>query len=378
MIALSDEQQMIVQAIKQLAEEEFADNAFEWENDMPWDNVELLAEQGYLGISFDQEYGGEGMTELETLLVLETVARVCPDTALFMNGHNVGPRTIEMFGSEQAKQSYLPGAINDGEYIALAMSEPEAGSDLRSMNTTFERDGDEVIIDGEKIWVSEFPSAPSAIVWGQFEDGLGTVVTDLDRPGIEVSNHFENMAGNVQTQFYLNDVRIPDEQIITSGEDDFQRHMQALNWERLSTAAVTNGMALCAIDKALKHSKQREQFGEPIIDFQGIEWKVAEMVKQIQLSRTMTYQSAASAVESGRVPDPLSSAIAFLYSGEAANFVVDESLQMHGASGYTQGHPVEYLYRLIRGMRIGGGTDEMQRNTIARIVKRQGVPHLVE
>jgi len=378
MIALSDEQQMIVRAVRELAEEEFADRAFEYEDDLPWENVELLAEQGYLGISFDQEYGGEGMTEMESLLVLETIARVCPDTALFINGHNIGPRTIEMFGTEEAKQSYLPSAIGEGEYIALAMSEPEAGSDLRSMNTTFERDNDEVIISGEKTWVSEFPTASSAIVWGQFEDGLGTVVADLDHPGIEVSNHFENMAGNVHTQFYLKDVRIPEEQILTSGSDDFQRHMQTLNWERLSTAAITNGMALYAIDAALEYGDRREQFGQPILEFQGIEWKIAEMAKQVQLSRSIVHQSARNAVEDGRVPDPLESTIAFLHSGEAADFVVDEALQIHGANGYMRGHPLEYLYRLVRGMRIGGGTDEMQRNTIARIVKRRGIPHLAE
>ncbi len=376
MISLSDEQQMVVQAARELAENEFSDKALEWYGEVPWENVELLAEQGYLGISFDTEYGGEGMTELESLLVIEAVARVCPDTALFMNGHNVAPRAIDMFGSDEAKEKYLPGIIDGSDYIAVAMSEPEAGSDLHAMETTFERDGDEIVINGEKIWVSEYPDANASVIWGKFPDGIGTVVVDLDEPGIEVANHFENMAGNVQTQFYLNDVRIPSNQVLTSGSDGFQSHMQALNWERLSTAAMTNGMALCALDAALEYGEQREQFGQSIIDFQGIEWKIAEMAKQIQISRAVVHQSAVNAVQNGRVPDPLEATIAFLNSGEVADFIVDESLQIHGANGYMQGHPIEYLYRLIRGLRIGGGTDEIQRNTIARMVKRDGIPHL--
>ncbi|MFC4540355.1 acyl-CoA dehydrogenase family protein [Halosolutus amylolyticus] len=376
MITLSDEQQMVVKAARELAESEFTDKAFEWNGDVPWENVELLAEQGYLGISFGTEYGGEGMSELESLLVIEAVARVCPDTALFMNGHNVAPRAIDMFGSDMIKEKYLPGIIDGTDYVAVAMSEPEAGSDLNAMETTIERDGDEVVINGEKIWVSEYPDATAVVVWGKFADGLGTVVVDLDEPGIEVANHFENMAGNVQTQFFLDNARVSDDHVLTSGSDGFRKHMQALNWERLSTAAMTNGIALCALDKALEYGTQREQFGQPVLDFQGIEWKIAEMAKQVETSRAIVHQSALNAVENGSIPNPLESTIAFLHSGEAADHIVDESLQIHGANGYMNGHPLEYLYRMVRGLRIGGGTDEIQRNTIARIVKRDGMPHL--
>jgi alkylation response protein AidB-like acyl-CoA dehydrogenase len=363
-----------VHAATELAVDEFAENACEWNGEVPWENVKLLADRGYLGINFDEEYGGEGMTELESLLVIEAVGRICPDTALFMNGHNVAPRAIDMFGTEVVKEKYLPGVIDGSDYIAIAMSEPAAGSDLHSMTTTIEPDGDEVVVNGEKIWVSEFPDATAAVVWGNFPNGMGTVVVDLDEPGLEVVNHFENMADNVQTQFYLEDVRVGEDQVLTRGPGGFKEQIKALNWERLSTAAMTNGAALCALDHALEYGRQREQFGQPIIEFQGIEWKVAEMVKRLQCSRAMVYQSATSAVENDRVPDPLEATIAFLHSGEVADFVVDEALQMHGANGYMKGHALEYLYRLIRGFRLGGGTDEIQRNTIARLVKRDGVP----
>ena len=139
---------------------------------------------------------------------------------------------------------------------------------------------------------------------------------------------------------------------------------------------MTNGVALCALDEAFEYAQQREQFGQPIAEFQGIEWKLAEMVKQLETSRAMTYQSAINAVENGRVPEPLGATVAFLHSGEVADKVVDEALQIHGANGYMQDHKLEYLYRLVRGFRMGGGTDEIQRNTIARLIKRNGIPEL--
>jgi len=377
MRSLTDEQQMVVDALSDVAESEFADNAFEWEGEIPWPNIETLAEHGFLGLNFDEEYGGGGFSEFEAMLMVDAVGRVCPDTATFLlNQHFIGPRAIDMFGSDQAKETYLPPVINGESSIVIAMSEPGAGSDVQSMTTTVEPGDDCHYLNGEKIWVSDVPDADAAVVWAKFPEGLGSVVIDLDDPGVEIIEHFTNMSGAPQSQFYLEDVRIPEWRILTRGKSGFKEQLKSLNWERLGMAQLANTVAHCALDQAIEYAEDREQFDQPVIEFQGIRWKVAEMVKRLEASRALTYRAGRQANEAGRVPDPLQSAIAKLFATEIAEHVVDQSLQMHGAGGYQQGHPLEYLYRIVRGYRIAGGTDEIMRNTIADLVEQNGLPEI--
>lgn len=377
MPSLTDEQRMIVRTARELAENEFQEDAFTWESDTPWENLDALADNGLLGINFEEKYGGAGLSEFEVILLVETIGRICPDTARLLNGmHMVAPRAIDMFGSDEVKEKYLPALVDGESYIAIAMSEPEAGSDLQSMNTTVkERDG-ELVLNGEKTWVSHVPDSTAAVVWVKFPEGLGTVILDFDAPGVEVQQHYTNMAGGTQTHFYMEDVVVPEEHVLTRGAEAFKEQLQALNWERLSVAAVSNATAACALDKALEYAQQRTQFDQPIGDFQGIEWKLADMAKELECSRSMMYQAAQTAVDRGRIPDPLQTAIANLYSGEVTEHIVSEALQIHGANGYQQGHPLEYLYRFQRGFRLAGGTDEIQKNQIARQLKRDGFPSL--
>jgi alkylation response protein AidB-like acyl-CoA dehydrogenase len=377
MVSLTKEQQMLVNTASDLAENEFADKAFEWQGETPWENLEILAEHGFLGINFDEEYGGAGMSEFEAMLLNEAIGRVCPDTAGFLNSlHMVAARAIDMFGTPEAKEEYLPPLTEAEGLIAICISEPEAGSDVHSMNTTAEERNGELVVNGEKTWVSRFTDASAGVTWVKFPEGLGTVIVDFDDPGIEVSNHFTNMAGHEQTQYYMNDVVIPPENVLTRGEDAFKDQLKALNWERLGVASISNTWAMAALKRALGYTEQREQFEQPIAEFQGIEWKLAEMLTQLEASRSLTYGTAEDAVEAGRIPDPLQTGAANLFSGQMSEYVISESLQLFGANGYQQGHPLEYLYRLQRGWRIAGGTDEIQRNTIARWLKRKGVPSL--
>jgi alkylation response protein AidB-like acyl-CoA dehydrogenase len=368
---------MLVRELRSLAENEFADQAFEWEGELPWENVQKLAEHGYLGINFPEEYGGGGMTEFEALLMNEVVGRVCPDTArLMVNQQMVAPRAIAEFGTEAAKEKYLPPVLDGEECIAIAMSEPEAGSDVRAMNTEVTEDGGDLYISGEKTWVSFVDEAMAAVVWTYIDDELGTVIIDLDDPGVEIANHFTNMVEHHQTQFYMNDVPVPEENVLVRGKEAFHSQLEALNWERLSTASQTNAISLCALDKALDYADQREQFDQPIGDFQGIEWKFADMYKKLESSRALTYLAGKRALEQDDTPDPLLTSAANLFSGEIAQDIVTESLQIHGANGYQKGHPLEYLYRFARSYQLGGGTDEIMKNTIARMLKKRGVPTL--
>jgi alkylation response protein AidB-like acyl-CoA dehydrogenase len=371
MQGLTEEQRMLVDSLRELSENEFAEDAFDWQGEIPLENTKTLAERGFYGINISEEYGGGGMTEFESMLAIEVVGRVCPDTAHYQSQQELlGPRALEMFGTEEAKEEYLPPVTAGEDGIAVAISEPEAGSDVKAMNTTVEETNDgDLVVNGEKTWVSLFPECSTAVTWVKYPEGLGTVLLPLDAPGIEVQNHYTNMVGHTQTHFTIENVTVPKENQLTRGREAFDEQLKALNWERMSVGALANGIALCALDKAVDYADQRQQFGQPIGEFQGIKWKLADMVTKIETSRALVHESGRRAIEEARVPDPMRSSIVKLYSPNVAQEVIDESLQIHGGNGYQQGHPLEHLYKLNRGYRIGGGTDEIQRNTIARMLQ---------
>jgi alkylation response protein AidB-like acyl-CoA dehydrogenase len=223
--------------------------------------------------------------------------------------------------------------------------------------------------------VSGAHEANAAVIWTKFPEGMGTVIMDFDAPGVKMGEGFTNMFGHTQSQFYMDEVRIPAENVLTRGPEGFKNQLIALNWERIGSAAIANGAALCAFDKALAYAKTREQFGQPIGEFQGLRWKLTDMAKKIQASRMLVFQ-AADAAKGGSTPSRRDSSIANLYSAEILEQVVSEALQIHGANGYQKGHPLEYLYRFARSRRIAGGTDEIQKNTIADALFEEGLPSL--
>jgi len=209
--ALDDEQQMIVRLLSELAESEFAERACTWQGEFPQENVETLADQGLIGINLAEEYGGGGMGEFEAVLAIETVGRVCPDTANYLYGQSmVAPRAVEMFGTEAVKERYLPPVTAGESALAIAISEPAAGSDVGAMRTRIEESGGDYYLSGEKIWVSYVREADAAVVWTKFPDGnLGTAIVDLDAPGVEINEHSTNMAGHDQTHFFMEESASP-------------------------------------------------------------------------------------------------------------------------------------------------------------------------
>lgn len=375
MFALTDEQRMIKRSVQQLAEEEFADDAFDSGVEVPWEKLKLLADRGFHCVNVSEEYGGSGMSEMETAIIIEALGRIDPITAQVTYSQSmVAARPIEMFGTEAAKEKYLPPIAAGDSIGVIAMSEPQAGSDSTAMETTVEETDDgELYITGEKIWCSQFPEADSAIVWTKWpEGGIGSVIVDLDDPGIDVVNHYTNMFGGTQTHFFMEEVSVPPENVLVRGEDTLKEQLKALNWERTGSAMMSNALALCAFDKAFDYAQERVQFDQPISDFQGIRWKFADMAKQIQASRMMTHSVARNAQENDRVPDRLQVSIANLFAAQMVEEVVSEALQIHGATGYMQGHPLEWLYRRSRSRRIGAGTDEVLKNTIAKTLLKRG------
>lgn len=375
MLAFNQEQRMLHESINGLAEDQFSEKAFTWDNSVPWENLKLLADRGFLGLNLPEEYGGGGLSEIEVLLELEAIGRVCPDTAFSVYSQSmVGPRAIEMFGSQAAKEQYLPMVTSAEGMVAICISEPQAGSDVKSMNTRVEEDDDgELYITGEKIWVTDVPDSKAGVVWTHFPDeGLGTVIVDFDASGVEIGENYMNMAGGTQTHFFMEDVHVPQQNILVRGQEAFRDQLHALNWERCGNAIMANATSLCAFDRAIEYARSREQFGQPIADFQGIRWKLADMAKHVQAGRALAYQAVSDARQRDGPPNRLQSSIASLYCAEHSERIVSEALQIFGATGYQKGHPLEYLYRLARGRRIGAGTDETQKNGIAEVLLERG------
>ncbi len=379
MESLTPKQQAFAEEAERVAET-FAEEAYTWHGDLPWENTAALADADLLCPSIDERYGGQGLSDLAAVLLVDAVGRVCPDTGWFAYTQStVGPRAIDLFGGDTVKERYLP-AVTAGEgHVAIAISEPDAGSDVGSMTTAVEEEeGGGLVCSGEKTWVGGVPFSDAAVTWVKFPEGLGSVVLPLDDPGVEVVEEHTNMAGYSQTHFRIDEVPIPESHVLTRGKEAFKEQLVSLNWERLGSAICATSWATAGLEHALAYAQEREQFGERIADFQGMEWKLAEMYRQIETAAATVYGAAAAAQGHETPPDRTRTSVAKLHCSETAERVVSEAVQTVGARAYQQGHPLEYLYRLTRGRRIAAGTDEVMKNTIARALKEEGVPAVSE
>ncbi|MBV0923872.1 acyl-CoA/acyl-ACP dehydrogenase [Halomicroarcula limicola] len=358
---------------------EFEEEAYTWGGDVPWENLQRLAEADLYCPSISEEYGGQGLSDVTAMLLTEAVGRVCPDTGWFTYMQSiVAPRAIDLFGSETVKEEFLPAVTAGESFVSIAMSEPDAGSDVGSMTTEVTEEDGQLVCNGEKTWVGGVPFGDAAVTWVRFPEGLGSVVIPYDDPGVEIEKVYTNMAGYAQTHFTIDDVVIPETHVLTRGKEAFKEQLVSLNWERLGSSILTVAWAEAALEQALEYASEREQFGQPIDEFQGIEWKLAEMYRQVETAASLVYMSAAGAQGHERAPPRLQTSTAKLHCSQIAEEVVSEAVQIVGARAYQQGHPLEHLYRFARSRRIAAGTDEMQLNTIAGALKDDGLPAVSE
>lgn len=370
---LTDEQRLLKTTVEEIAHKEFAEDAFTWEGEFPHHNVDTLREHDLLGIALPEEYGGGGYSPVEALLAQEAVGRVCPDTAHILSRSSLGPpRVIAELGNDHLKKTYLPDVCSGDVLFSVAISETEAGSDASEMRTTARREGAEVALDGQKAWITKGRYVDAFLVYARFEDDrIGAVVVDAEADGLTIGEGYENMAGGIQTDLHFDSCRVSVENVLAHGDKSFKQLLQAFNVERCHNAMMCISCGLNAFDKALAHAKEREQFDQPIADFQGIEWKLADMAMRLDAARLLIYRAASNAMDD--TPSRLETSMAKVMANEVGQSVVDEALQIHGAMGYVKDNPVEYLYRLVRGWKIAGGTVEIQRNNIAAELKKHGL-----
>jgi alkylation response protein AidB-like acyl-CoA dehydrogenase len=369
---LSEEQKMIQGEARRVAREVFKDKAARWDKnaEVPWENIQLLGEKGYLGIVIPESHGGSGGTLMDLVLVLEELAWGCVSSTMYVFGSNTHGNRLMHLGSEEQKRKYVP-AIARGEIIpAHAMSEPQAGSDAHRLLTTAVRDGDHYVVNGTKCWTSRGKVARIFLVNVRFGAGpdaeKGLLLIDRDTPGFEIGKVEPMMGhrGSPSTELIFRDCRVPASQRMSEG--DFGSSILSMSFSRCCNAAIGIGNAQRAFDEACAYIQEREAFGKHLADFQGLRWMIADMKVKLDAARLLIYRAAANA--SNGMPSDLDAAVAKTFANEAALQVISDAMQLFGANGYSQEYPIERIFRDARGFAIAGGTTQIQRNLIARKV----------
>jgi alkylation response protein AidB-like acyl-CoA dehydrogenase len=379
---LSDEQTQIRDEVRRFAENEIAPIAGEYDREekYPHDLIETAGEMGMLGGSIPVEYGGAGYSTLEMAIIIEELFAVDPGVGLCVASTGFGGEAIMEFGSDDQKEEYLP-AIAQGEAImGAAISEPDTGSDVSSVSTRAEKDGDEFVINGNKMWITNGSVGDFFVVLCKTDpdadgryNGFSQIIVESDRDGFTA----EKITGKLgirasdTAELILDDVRVPEENLLGTRGAGFLQQMQFFDETRTGVAAQGVGIAKGALERALDYAKEREQFGRPIGDFQAIQHKLADMHTKTEAARQLTYKSAWSVGNKDEQLTTLAS-MAKEYASRVAVEVADEAVQIHGGSGYVDDFDVERFYRDAKITQIYEGTSEIQKNVIARELLGKG------
>lgn len=365
---LTEEQILFRDSVRGFAERHLAAGRLARAHDpaFPFDVAKLMAGQGLLGMTFAEADGGAGGMLMDAILAIEAVAAVCPRSADVVQAGNFGPiRTFAEFATPDQKQRYL-GRLLAGEIaISLGMSEPEAGSAATDLATTATPDGDGFRINGTKVFASHSPDAELFLVYvryGRGIDGIGSVLIERDTPGFTRGKPVRYVGGDDWCQLYFEDVFVPAENVLLR-EGGFKKQIAAFNVERLGNSARALAFGRHAFTIAREHAETRRQFDRSLSEFQGIQWKFAEMAARMEAAQLMLYRVAGKAAD--RLPDAYKTALVKYLCNEAGFFAANESMQVLGALGYSQESLVEYCWRRARGWQIAGGSLEMMKNRIA-------------
>ncbi len=373
---LTDEQRMVRDMVRDLATKEIAPRAAEVDKteEFPADNIRKMAELGLLGLPYPEEYGGGGGDYLGYAIAVEEIARACGSTALIYAAHvSLGCGPIYSFGSEEQKQKWLPRLCSGRGLGAFGLTEPEAGSDAGATRTVAVREGDCYVLNGSKMWITSGAIADVVTCTAKTDPSAGTrgiscFLVEQGRPGFIPGKNEPKMGlkGSVTSALSLENCRVPAENLLGKEGEGFRQMLITLDAGRISIGAMALGLAQAALDEAIRYSKERVQFGQPISRFQAIQWMIADMATEIDAARLMVYRAAALKDAGRRFTRE--AAMAKLYASEVAERAGFKAIQIHGGYGYSREYPVERIYRDQRLCTIGEGTSEIQRLVIAREV----------
>lgn len=372
-----DELTMFQRAVRDFCEKEIRPHAAHADEtgELPWNAIRKMPALGLTGLQVEEQYGGAAMSTLEASIAVEEIGRVCGSTGLSISAHNgLGCGPIQRWGTDEQKQKWLPILTTGDKLGALALTEPQAGSDLlNGAQTTAERVGDEWVINGSKAWITNVSFAPvmTVLVRTQRDSGskaFSMLLVETDRAGLTVHPPEKKMGLKASPTHMLSfeQVRVPASNLLGEEGKGFYMAMQTLDSGRISIGALSLGLAQGAFEEMVRYAMTRQAFNEPIANKQMIQEKIANAAMEIEAARLMVYK-AAWQKDQGQDFTRMA-AMAKLKASEVAEMVAREAIQIHGSYGYSREYPVERMYRDQRLMTIGEGTSEILRMVIARRV----------
>lgn len=376
MFRLTEDQESIRKMVRDFAEKEIKPKADELDKTgrFPSETVAELAKMGVMGLNIPEEYGGSGLDEIYKVLIVAEVSRCCASTAEMLAVHLFVNDLILKRATEEQKRQYLPQAA-EGKLGAFCLTEPGAGSDAASLRTKAVRDGDDYILNGAKVFISNFgPDEGNHFVIFAVTDpekgsngGMTAFLAGRETPGLLLGKTEDKMGlrGAAVSELILKDCRVPASAVMGREGDGFKIAMSGLDGGRIGIAAQSVGIAWAAMEEGVKYAKERVQFGKPIVNNQGLQWYIADMATRTEAAWLLTLQAASMRL-SGDTGVSGAASMAKYYAAEAANYVCDLALQLHGGYGYMKDYPIERLYRDARILRIYEGTSEVQKIVIAK------------
>jgi alkylation response protein AidB-like acyl-CoA dehydrogenase len=380
---LTDEQQQIREEVRRFAENEIAPVATEYDRKekYPHEVMDEAAKMGLTGANIPVEYGGAGYSTLEMALIIEELFAVDPGIGLDITAAAFGAEALIGFGTEEQKEKYLEPVTRGDAVMGAAISEPDVGSDVSSVSTRAEKDGDEWVINGNKMWITNGSVGDYFVVLVQTDpeaegryNGFSQILVESDRDGFTAEKITGKMGirASDTAELLFDDVRVPEENLVGNQGGGFLQLMQFFDETRTAVAAQGVGIAKGATERALEYAQEREQFGQSISEFQAIQHKLADMYTKTEAARQLTYKSAWS-VDNSEDQLTMLASMAKEYASRVAVDAADEAVQIHGGAGYVNDFDVERLYRDAKITQIYEGTTEIQKNIIARELLGKGM-----
>ncbi len=371
---LSDNNLEIQKLAREFSQNKIAPVAmkFDESQDFPWEIVNELGEMGFLGIIFPEEYGGAGLTTMDYAIIVEEVSKADPSVGLTVASHNgLCTNHIFLFANEELKKKYIPDLASGKKLGAWGLTEDVSGSDAGGMQTTAEKKDGYYILNGSKRFITQGGVGQTYVVTAVTDKskgrkGISAFIVEKGFEGFSVGKK-ENKLGlrsSDTCELIFDNCKVPVANLIGSEGDGYRQSMQVLDGGRISIAALSVGIAQAALDHSLKYAKQRKQFGKALSEFQGIQFKIADMTMEISAARLLTYK-AAKLKDDGK-DFKFAASMAKYYASEIATRATGEAIQIHGGYGFMKEYPVEKLYRDVKLMTIGEGTSEVQKMVMAR------------
>jgi len=370
---LTEEQIMIKDLCKQIADEKIRPKAAEYEQSeqFPADIMKILAQSDLFGIFVPEEYGGTGVNVLSLCLATEEFSKACGGIAVCYAASALGTFPIILFGNEEQKKKYLPPLAKGEKIAAFGITEPAAGSDASAIQTTAKKAGDHYILNGTKHFITNGGDAEIYVVIAMTDKskgprGASAFIVEKGTPGFEFGKKEDKMGirASSTSELIFTDCKIPKENLLAREGMGFIVTMKTFDMSRPGVAAQALGIAQGALDEAVKYAKEREQFGKNIGNFQGIQWMLADMATEVEAARALVY-SVARMLDNGNTKVAKESAMAKMYASDVAMRVSTDAVQILGGYGYMKDYPVEKYMRDAKITQIYEGTNQIQRNIIA-------------